>query len=175
MSTGRDYRGSPITRNAEADHDHVAVAVSDATPPGVEHVPARRVERSSWQLLRSPLYARHVAAGDVIRVTDADTGEFELVARGGNVCVHFYLPDADAHDASATDRVAEALAIPLERLGGCVEASTPGLIAATVPAIAGFPAIEEVLEQAAHNTPGAQWEYTNVYDPSTGEPIRWWE
>lgn len=75
-------------------HEHARVAVADAPSPGVENVPARRIERDVWQLLCSPLYAMGLAAGDVIRTTDAATGAFEIVARGGNVCVQFYLGEA---------------------------------------------------------------------------------
>jgi hypothetical protein len=160
---------------AQVAHEHVAVAVTDATRRGVEYVPARHMDGSAWQLLRSPLYARHVAAGDVIQVTAPETGEFEVLTRGVNICVHFYLADTDADSASTTSRVVESLAASLGSLGGRIEASTPGLVAATVPATAGFAAIEEVLEQAVRTVPGAQWEYTNVYDPNTGEPMRWWE
>ncbi len=177
MSSARDDRTLTGSRGTEAtpDHDHVAVAVTDTISPGVEHVPARHLEGSAWQLLRSPLYARHVAGGDTIELVSPETGEFRVLARGGNVCIHFYLSETAADDASATGSVAESLAVSLGRLGGRVEASTPGLISASVPVTAGFPAIEQLLERVVGENPGAQWEYTNVYDQYSGEPLRWWE
>ena len=46
------------------DHEHIRVAVTDADRPGAENVPARRIRNNQWLLLRSPLYAMGVAAGD---------------------------------------------------------------------------------------------------------------
>lgn len=155
-------------------HRHIRIAVTDSTRPGAERVPARRLSDSEWQLLRSPLYATEVAAGDVIRMINNDTGDFEIVARGGNVCVQFYLSESEVDDAEATLRVAKAIALELESLGGAMDAHTPGLIAFTIPVGAGFPAIEKVFAAAAARHPGAEWQYSNVYDPVTGDPIGWW-
>ncbi len=134
-------------------HEHVRVAVKDATGPGVEDVSARHVSGSEWQLLRSPLYATEVAAGDIVKVTDHDTGAFEIVARGGNVCVQFYLGGSDVDDAELTTRVARRVERDLESLGGSMDANTPGLIAFTVPVDVGFPAIEKGLCGRVRATP----------------------
>ena len=157
------------------EHDHVRIAVTDTTRPGVEQVPARRIRGDEWQLVRSPLYATEVAAGDVIRVTNHDTGEFEIVVRGGNVCVQFYMGESDFDDAEATMKAAKAIARDIEPLGGSMDAQTPGLIAFTVPVDVGFPAIERVFAAAAARHPGAEWQYSNVYDPATGDPLEWWK
>lgn len=156
-------------------HEHVRVAVTDATRPGFEKVPARHISSAEWKLLRSPLYATKVAAGDVIRVTNHDTGEFEIVARGGNVCVQFYLGGSDVDDAEATKNAALEIARDIEPLGGSMDAQTPGLIAFTIPVDVGFPAIEGVFAAAAERYTGAEWQYSNVYDPATGHPLGWWE
>lgn len=157
------------------DHEHVRIAVSDATTPGVEHVPARRLESGCWELIRSPLYAMQVAAGDVIRVLDSAAGSFEIVTRGGNVSVQFYLGEHEADDIQATKDIARGMAADLAVLGGHVDGMTAGLIACSIPSEAGFAAIEELFEAVTHRHPGAQWQYGNVYDSATGEPLRWWE
>jgi hypothetical protein len=156
-------------------HEHVRVAVRDARRPGAEEVPARRVRENEWEILRSPLYATALASGDVIRIVNGATGEFEVIAHGGNVCIQFYLAESAADDAQATRMVAEAIERDVAPLRGSVDAYTPGLIAVTVPANAGFPAIERALAAAADRYPGSQWQYSNVYDPNTGDPLRWWE
>ncbi len=155
--------------------DHVLILVDGSANPGREEVPARHVGGCEWELLRSPLYATEVAAGDVIRISDDETGRFEIVRRGGNVCVQLYLADAEADDAEATQSEVEAIRADLEPLGGTVDASTPGLIAFTLAAEVGFSAIELVAAAAVARRPGAQWQYSNVYDPMTGEPLGWWE
>ena len=136
---------------------------------------ARRVSDDEWELVRSPLYATEVAAGDMIRVLDRDKGTFVIISRGGNVCVQFYLGPRDADDAQTTTMVAESIAFELESLGGTMDAKTSGLIAFTIPVDVGFPAIEKVFAAAADRHPGAQWQYSNVYDPTTGAPLGWWE
>jgi hypothetical protein len=108
-------------------------------------------------------------------VTNPDTGEFEIVARGGNVCVQVYLAGSDADDPEATMKVAMEIARSIEPLGGSMDAQTPGLIAFTIPVAVGFPAIEGVFAVAAARHPGAQWQYSNVYDPATGHSLGWWE
>jgi len=155
-------------------HEHVRIAVTDGEISGVEHVPARRIGNVEWKLLRSPLYATEVASGDVIRVTNDETGEFEIVIRGGNVCVQFYLGKPYADDAEVTMKVADEIAQDIKPLGGSMDAQTPGLIAFTIPVDVGFPAIEAVFAEAEERYPGAQWQYTNVYDPVTGESLGWW-
>lgn len=157
------------------NHEHVRIAVTDATEPGVENVPARRVGSNEWQLLRSPLYATTVASGDTVKILNDETGTFEIVTRSGNVCVQFYLGESEADDAGATVAIADAIAPDVESLGGRIDAHTPGLIAFTVPVDVGFPTIEAICAAAVDRSAGAQWQYSNVYDPATGAPLGWWK
>ena len=155
-------------------HEHVRIGVFDAVQRGFELVPARQIDGDKWELLRSPLYAMGVASGDVIEVTDPHVGAFEIIQRGGNVCVQFYLAEAEADDADATAQVAKGLGSSVRPLGGRVDAKTSGLISCTVPVSVGFPAIENAFRTAASRSPGAQWQYANVYDAISGEPLGWW-
>jgi len=131
------------------NHTHVFIEVIDAEPAGSELVPARQLGDDSWEISRSPLYATEVAAGDIIKVIDAEKGTFEIIRRGRNIGVQFYL--------------------------GEDEATTAGLISLTIPVCSGFPAIEDVLEFTVGKNPGTQWQYTNVFDPITGESLGWWK
>lgn len=157
------------------DHEHVKIAVSDAIRPGVEHVPARKLADGTWELIRSPLYAMQVAAGDLVRVLDSDAGTFEILRRGGNVSVQFYLGPHQADDIQATKDAARAIELNLAILGGRLDGMTAGLVAFTIPVKAGFSAIENIFEEAAGRYVDAQWQYGNIYDPVTQEPLRWWE
>ena len=62
-------------------HEHVQIAVIDANPLGSEKVPAQALGEDKWQLLRSPLYATQVAAGDIIQVINSELGTFNVVKR----------------------------------------------------------------------------------------------
>jgi hypothetical protein len=157
------------------NHAHVKIVVSGGSRVGSEEVPAERVGSCTWRLLRSPLYATEVAAGDVIRLQDEGTGEFEIVKRGGNVCVQLFLGPNESDDMQATSAVANAVLERIEPLGGRVDAQTAGLVVFTLPVVSGFAAIERVFKAAARVYPGVQWQYANVYHPVSGEPLRWWE
>jgi hypothetical protein len=156
-------------------HDHVRIAVKGAKTKGTEQVPAQRVEAGNWKLIRSPLYAMGAAAGDVLKLVDDETGAFEIIARGGNVAVHFYLREEDMNDVAATDLVASTIAREIASLGGSIDGQTAGLIVFTLPVRVGFPAIERIFESAAQRFGGAEWQFANVYDPVNGDPLRWWE
>ncbi len=154
-------------------HDHVGIAVEGVDVGGFEAVPARRLSDSTWELLNSPLYAMDAAAGDVVKIVDEESGSFEILKRGGNVCVQVYLGELDADDSEATTRLAENLLRLLSPLGGRVAGVTPGLVSFTVPARSGLSAIEAVFNHAADLSKGAQWQYANVYDPATGDQLEW--
>ena len=156
-------------------HNHVKVAVEGSATSGVESVPAQSLGDSNWLLLRSPLYALQLAAGDTIRITNQEAGTFEIVARGGNVAIQFYLSEDESDDAQATANVAWKVTPQVVGLGGRLDGQTAGLIVYTIPITAGFPAIEKLFEMAANELSGSQWQYSNVYDVRTGEPLRWWE
>ena len=111
-----------------------------------------------------------VAAGDIIRMTNHDRGEFEIVVRGGNVCIQFYLPESDINDVAAARRVAAEIARDIEPLGGSMDGHTAGLIAFTIPVGVGFPAIESVFANADERHPG-RVAYSNLYDSATGHPL----
>jgi hypothetical protein len=156
-------------------HDHVNVIVDGSATTGVELVPAQRLVDGNWLLLRTPLYALKLAAGDTIRTVNIESGTFEILARGGNIAVQFYLPESESDDAQATRRVAMKIEPSVLKLGGRMDGQTAGLIVYTIPITAGFRGIEDVFETAASEFPGSQWQYTNVFDANTGEPLRWWE
>ena len=155
-------------------HEHVLITVTDADPPGREQVPARRLNDDEWEILRSPLYATEVASGDIIKIINAEKGSFEIIKRGGNVCIQFYLGENDADDVKVTRDLSTKIGNLIEPLNGRVEATTAGLISLVLPVAIGFSKIEEALEVAVEKSPGAQWQYANVYDPVGGEPLGWW-
>lgn len=156
-------------------HGHVQIAVLDADPPGAEAVPARHLQKNEWELLQSPLYAAHVARGDIVRVLDPERGGYELIKRGGFVCVQFYLGEADANEEEATNRAARIIGSYIAPLGGKIDGMTMGLVSASVRVNVGFQAIEAAFDRATEQCVGAQWQFANVYDPLSGAPLGWWD
>ncbi|MCD2515607.1 DUF4265 domain-containing protein [Massilia sp. G4R7] len=154
-------------------HDHADIAVDGSATTGVEKVSAHQLEEGIWLLLRSPLYAMGLAAGDTIRILDHEVDAFEVVARGGNVAAQFYL--AEWGDPRVTAEAASSITSMVVAAGGRLDVHTTGPMVYTIPIETGFPAIEQIFAEAVDAFPGAQWQYANVYDLIAGEPLNWWE
>lgn len=150
------------------DRAHVVLRAGTASDGKAVHetLPALPAgETGRWRLLGSPALADGCAEGDVLRVEP--DGEFDVLSRGGNVCLRVYDPQRRL-TASAAD-----LRGSIGRLGGSVEAHPDGRwLVITVPVTAGFPTIEATLADWIERD-DLVWEYGNVYD-ETGEPLGWW-
>ena len=78
-------------------------------------------------------------------------------------------------EGDITASVAKEITSELKALGGWMDGSGPGLIAFSLPVNVWFPAIEKVFAAALLRYPGAEWQFSNVYDPTSGDPLGWWE
>ncbi|MEV7895150.1 DUF4265 domain-containing protein [Streptomyces cyaneofuscatus] len=122
---------------------------------------------SSYELTGSPGLVEGCAAGDLLEI-DAD-GLFQVVRRGPNLCIQaFGRPSFDAESL-------ESLNSGFVPLGGLVGAPADRrFIVVTVPAAAGFPAVEAVMERwAASVSVLVEWGFSNVFGPDA-EPLNWW-
>ena len=63
------------------------------------------------RLLKSPLLARNLAAGDILKVINPSTAEYELERRSGNLCVRLFRK----HRLEVLE---EFVTSAIERLGG---------------------------------------------------------
>ncbi|GAA1808072.1 hypothetical protein GCM10009682_32350 [Luedemannella flava] len=149
------------------DHDHVRLLaeVSETGQPRLEELPATRLGHDVYLVDGSPMFTYGCAAGDRIRV--AEDGTFEVLERGGNLCLRVY-PTEPLSEASV-----EALRHRIGDLDGLVE--TPGdrrFVVITAPVTAGFPDLQAVLDQWTEEH-GGVWEYGNVYDEDN-KPLDWW-
>jgi Domain of unknown function (DUF4265) len=128
------------------------VLVTETSDPGI------------YCLAATPGLVLGVAAGDSIKV-DIDSGEFEVIERGGNLAVQVYGP---------ADLVNELTSAILQ-LGGRLDGQSRGLTVYTVPVSRGFGELEKVLNVAVARSPELEWYYGNVYDPVDGvTPLNWW-
>lgn len=112
----------------------------------------------------SPGFVQGVAAGDVVS-HDPSRRSISVLSRAGNVCLQLFhdgLPEPAL--AEFTDSVTE--------LGGTMDGELPNLLVATIPARAGFAAIERFADSFERRF-GAEWMFGNVFSES-GEPLQWW-
>ncbi|MEW2129191.1 DUF4265 domain-containing protein [Streptomyces sp. NPDC005435] len=158
-----------IESPAPSRHCHVALRVGFAGSgkPVFETLPARVVGPGSYELTGSPGLVEGCAAGDVLKV-GAD-GEFAIERRGPNLCVQAF--GEPPFDAGSLESLISAFA----PLGGLVEAPADRrFIVVTVPAAAGFPSVEAVMDTwAAGAGVRVEWGFGNVFGPD-GEPLNWW-
>lgn len=156
----------PRSVPAQDGHARLFAGTAASGAPVYEVVPAVRISQTEYEILGSPGLATGCAAGDRVRVF-AD-GRFEIVTRGGNVCVVIY--PRTPPDDSAVAPLRDAF----EKLAGLVEApEDKRFIVVTVPVSAGFPVIEAVVVEWASSN-NAEWYYGNVYDEDD-RPLGWWE
>lgn len=144
-------------------HVRVLAGTASSGEPVFEVLPARWLG-DDYEICGSPGLAYGFAAGDRLRI--GDDGSFEVLERGGNVCVCLF-PGTRPSDAGVT-----ALTAAFEQLDGLVEMPPDRrFIVITVPVGAGLAAIERaVVDWAAGQD--CPWEFGNVYD-DTGKPLPW--
>jgi hypothetical protein len=117
-----------------------------------EAVPARFLDDGLVEILGSPALVVGCAAGDVLRV--GDDGRFEIARRGPNVSVQAFISPA------FTPEDVQRLSDALRDLGGIVE--TPEnrrFLVATIPAAAGEPAINAILDEWTAPLTDFYWQY----------------
>lgn len=69
------------------------------------------------RLLKSPLLTRNLAAGDKIRPTNPERGEYDLIERSGNLSIRVFC-------RGELDSLANTLTPEIEKLGGSLDLQT---------------------------------------------------
>lgn len=120
------------------------------------------------RLLRSPLFARNIASGDIINLINPAIAQYELERRSGNLCVRVFRKQD-------IEEVDDFLTPSLEKLGGARDLVSERGIVYSVHVSLGFKAIEALLDAACKACADTVWYYGNVYDPEDGvTPLQWW-
>ncbi|MFT3734198.1 MAG: DUF4265 domain-containing protein [Rhodocyclaceae bacterium] len=147
-------------------HIKLLVGKTSSGQPAYESVYVTEVGPHKYVIEFSPGLAYGVAAGDEIELFE--DGSFEVVRRAGSVAVRVLSEHLlDSAEPDLTRKVGEIL-------GGRLDGNIGHGLAYTIPHGPGFPAIEQVFEAFVHSTPGAAWEYGNVY-AEDGTPLGWWQ
>jgi len=143
----------------------------DSNPDGspfYESILVDVLGENRYRVVASPGLAEGMAAGDEIALAPEEPLGYRVLKRGGNISVQFYCKE----DLNKCKRDMEPKA---RAIGGRLDGESPGLLVFTLPAVAGFPAIEKIFYDAQKQYPGCRWMYGNVYDPADGEtPLNWW-
>jgi len=152
----------------DACDGHIELAVSGAPTGTTQAVPSRKLSDGTFLILHSPGLVQGIAADDVIRLSEGRQGRFEVVRRGGNLCIQVFR-------AEGVGPVVEWVLTRLAPLSGRLDGSLERAAVFTIPVTSGFGAIEEVLAQAMKTFPGLEWYYGNVYAEDGRTPLNWWQ
>lgn len=132
-----------------------------------------QAENQQYQLLKSPLFIRGVARGDVIQLQPTSRGRFLVVQRGGNLCIRVF----SKHDFSSPqlESLEQHISAAIEKLGGDQDIKEAKALVYSIHVSCGFNAIEKLLGDALSGYQDVAWYYGNVYDSDSGEPLDWWQ
>jgi hypothetical protein len=125
-------------------------------------------EANSYLLLKSPLFVRGIASGDVIQQMDKPKGAFKVLQHGGNLCVRVFSREPNSV-------LEQEVTSAIEKLGGDRDIQQGGALVYSIHVSCGFETIEALLNNAVAKHSDCGWVYGNVYDPESGEPLNWWQ
>lgn len=134
---------------------------------------SRQDEPNTFQLLKSPVFVRGLARGDIIRQLNEPRGAFSVVRHGGNLCVRVF-SKTGFNDSGLSDQ-RDTLVAEMEKLGGDMDVQENNVLVFSIHVGCGFTAIENLLNQQLQGLADVSWMYGNVYDVETGEPLDWWQ
>lgn len=121
-----------------------------------------------YELIRTPLFVRNLAAGDIFRLTRQTAGDFKVLRRSGRLSVRVFR-------RSGLADLERELTPEVEKLDGTLDRSSERALAYSVHVNVGFAAVEALFDRFTQAFPGSTWLYGNVYDPADGTtPLNWW-
>ena len=138
--------------------------------PVLEKVEAYALEAEGhYELIKSPLFIRNLAAGDIFRADKEKPGLFTVIKRSGMLSVRVFCRG----DPSDMER---ELTPEVEKLGGRLDRASERALAYSLHVNLGFQPVEALFDRFTGNYPDCVWYYGNVYDPRDGvTPLNWWQ
>jgi hypothetical protein len=152
--------------------EHVTLPALDESGTRVETREVLEVEREApnrVRLMHSPAFVAGLARGDLVELDPSLLTGFRVIERGGMIAAVFAFRTTQQRKEAE-----QQLSIEIQGIGGICEGG-PGLaLVFSIPAGAGFPAVEGFLNDILRRFPGGGWYLGNVHG-ADGEPLNWWE
>lgn len=142
--------------------------------PVMERVEAYAMEeKGCYEALRSPLFIRNLAAGDIFRIEASSQGDsqgqFSIVQRSGKLAVRVFCK-------TSIEELEQLLTPEVEKLSGSLDLKTERALVYSLHVNIGFSAIEQLFDGMMSRYPETAWYYGNIYDPRDGvTPLNWWD
>lgn len=127
---------------------------------------ASQLPNQYWLLL-SPLFVSGCARGDRIELLHNNPGRFRMHERSGQIALRVFMRNGVA-------ALAEELTPAIELLGGRLDVQSERALVYSIHVAVGFTEIEAAVD-ALVVAAGGGWNYGNVFDTDSGEPLNWWE
>jgi len=149
---------------------HILEVLAGYRPDGqpvVERLEAYGIEgQDYYRVQKSAAFAPGIAKDDLIEIT-TDQGNYRVHQHSGNLSIKVF-------SKADTSQWQESLSASLEKLGASIDRLTPRMMIASIHVSVGFNKIEEIMGARIGDSDELMWQYGNVYDPKTGEPLNWW-
>ena len=147
----------------------IAGVKTDGTPV-MESIDVYELDEAlHYEMVRSPMFVRNLAAGDIFKLSDQDGHTFSIIKRSGNLVVRVFAK-------SQVDMLDQVLTPQLEKLGGKLDSSSDRALVYSIHVNVGFSEIEKILDSIMSRFTDSVWYYGNVYDPKDGvTPLNWWD
>ncbi len=158
LVAGTDSQGMPVLEKLEVTRQ-AGNQDKEHGSPG---------ESDYYVLVRSPLFVRDLAAGDVFTCNPENPADYEVIQRSGNLAIRLFRRDN-------ISEVEEMLTPEVEKLDGRLELTTDRALVYTLHVNIGFGAIEKLFDGIMASYPDCVWYYGNIYSRQDGvTPLNWW-
>ena len=137
--------------------------------PVLEKLEVKLTDVGAFELLRSPLFVRDLAAGDIFSCAPDNPADYQVIKRSGNLAIRiFRKTDIEPLEMFLTPEV--------EKLGGSLDCKTERALAYSLHVNIGFADIERLFDSAMAKFQDSVWYYGNIYDRQDGvTPLHWWD
>ena len=137
--------------------------------PVLEKLAVKILEADRFELLKSPLFVRDLAAGDVCTCNEDNPADYRVITRSGNLALRVFRKDN-------IDAVEEFLTPEVEKLDGRLDLNSPRALVYSLHVNIGFAEVERLFDGAMSKFPDSVWYYGNIYDRRDGvTPLNWWD
>ena len=137
--------------------------------PVLEKLEAAVQDNGLYELLRSPLFVRDLAAGDLFDLNPKNPADYRSVRRSGNLAIRVFRREG-------IEELEQYLTPEVEKLDGSCDLQTDRALVYSLHVNIGFGPIEQLFDGAMAKYPDCVWYYGNIYDRADGvTPLHWWD
>lgn len=147
----------------------LVAGTDDAGMPVLEKLEVKPHVEDAYELLRSPLFVREMAAGDIFTCDSDNPADYRVLSRSGNLAIRIFRKD--------NIKELELFLTPeVEKLDGVLDCQTERALVYSLHVNIGFADIERLFDGAMAKFPDSVWYYGNIYSRKDGvTPLHWWD